>query len=159
MRIVFVSVVLALTTAAAFVGSPSARASGAERLPALCIANIYNGIATLNVGVLTPEYPPYWDVTAPVGAWVYASGYATFTPSGNVNVTRTQSPRVISIDEQWPSGTFTGSAVCRTARGGESDARGTGAKLYEGRATVVTVADGHVTITCHMEYTHTVAPL
>jgi hypothetical protein len=128
-------------------------AAGAERLPAKCYANIWNGIGSLNVGVWTPEYPKYWDVSPPVGAWAIASGDATFTPSGRVNVRCVDSPSVLSLDAQWPSGTFKGSTSCMTARGG--DDLGNGAKVYEGRAKVTTTKNGHVTITCHAEYAYT----
>ena len=142
--------VAATLAAAAVTGAPAARATGAERLPAVCVAHIYNGAGSLNVGVLTPEYPPYWDVTPPVGAWAYASGFATFTPNGRFDVTCTQSPGLQSDGETvWPAGTFTGTSTCSTARGGVGDGMGTGAKLYEGQANVTIVDDSHVSITCH----------
>jgi len=147
--------VLVLSGSAAAEGSTrqakAVVAVGAERLPAICVANIWNGIGSLNVGVWTPEYPKYWDVSPPVGAWATASGDATFTPSGRVNVRCVDSHRVLSLE--WPSGTFTGSTSCMTARGG--DDLGNGAKVYEGRAKVTTTKNGHVTITCHAEYAYT----
>ncbi len=124
-----------------------------ERLPARCYANIYQGLTSLSVGVWTPQYPKYWDVTAPVGAWAIASGYATFTPNGSVIVTCFDSPVVHSEDVQWPSGPFIGSSNCQTARGG--DEAGNGAKVYQGRALVITNGNGHVIIICHAAYAYT----
>jgi hypothetical protein len=158
--------------AAALAATPAVRAAGTQQLPATCIANIYdpgNGTSaldTLSVGIYTPEYPLYWDVTPPVGAWAMSTGLATVTPSGELNVSCSHTvSRYNDGSTDWPAGTFTRSVQCGTAIGG--DANGYGAKIYLGRGKVTIVGNGHesqpgyggqVTITCHATYRYTNPP-
>ena len=126
---------------------------GVEQVPVVCGANYLDEPAEepLSIGILTPDFPPFWDLLPPVGSYAFATGVAVFTPSGQVNVVCHDNP---SDDGSpvWGPPPFTGSANCFTARGGDpEDVNGSGAKLYGGRGTVV-VNEGHVVITCHMTF-------
>jgi hypothetical protein len=171
----------ALVAAALMTSLPArAGAGGAQHLDALCIANIYSrgpGIPwmeTLNVGVVTSQYPLYWDVTPPFGAWAYARGSAVVTPSGELNVNCNTSTGFLLEtvgDAHWPIGKTTQKAPCFTALlpdQSPSNPMGYGAKTYGGEATVTIFNTGKAasqsslygdtTINCHMKYTGTYEP-
>jgi hypothetical protein len=157
-----VSLLGIVAVAAALAASPAAGGAGAERLPATCIAEMGTaGVAHVYVG--TPEYPKLvWNANEFFVPYATATGEATFTPSGQVNVNCVfdgwayPAPFGPAV---WPLGTFTSSAPCATARGGDDN--GHGAAVYEGVATVTTVkktpavsGPAQVKISCHMKYTH-----
>lgn len=166
------AVAAAVLLGATLIGTPPAQADtkGATRLPAICIANIYESsytplLQTLSVGIWTPQYPAYWDVTPPEGSWAYSSGWAVLTPSGALNINCDHSDGLLVGDGLWPIGTTTQRIECGTALGG--DPLGYGAKIYSGRGTV-TVSNsgqrapgsdratyGSTTVNCHAEYLRT----
>jgi hypothetical protein len=158
--IVLVAATAALLVPTASAGGGATGANGAEQLPARCEANFLAGpsyanpLDSLQVGVLLPDFPQYWDLLPPAGGYAFASGRAVVTPSGAINVTCSAEPGfAVGIDPlRWPSGNFRMVAPAYTARGGDG-ALGIGALVYRGQATVTTNYEaGQVHITVHLKY-------
>jgi hypothetical protein len=175
--------VAALIAGASFTSLPArAGAGGAQHLEAQCIANVYSRgsdspwMETLNVGILTAQYPQYWDVSPPDGAWAFAHGSAVVTPSGELNVNCNISTGYLVEDVSdgvhWPLGKTTRRAGCATALlpdQSPGNPQGYGARMYRGEATVtifntgIAVSPGSASVTfygdttinCHAKYVGT----
>jgi hypothetical protein len=145
-RAILLVLVVAVATAIGAANVTQAHGEAAvERLPVTCYANILDGY--LAVGVLTPDYPAYWDLVPPVGSYAGAMGVGVFTPSGQANI--------VCNDDGWTDGsaawapTLALRGTCFTGRGG--DAFGHFARLYSGQATTV-VNQGTVHVSCQLTF-------
>jgi hypothetical protein len=96
-----------------------------------------------------------------VGAWAWSDGDAALTPSGNLNVSCTNTVG-LSHDSStsWPAGTFTRSAPCSTMittdpAGWYTHPDGWEAKVYQGQGRVAITGTGQVALSCHASYSST----
>jgi len=146
-------------------------ANGVQRMPVTCYAQFLTGVPsrqTLDVRIVTPLWPTYWDTVLPSGALTGATGFAVLTPSGQFNANcNVPSGVLLSVDgtTHWPTGSYTIPIDCWTVTA--DNPMGYFATEYRGHGmlTVSTSGEsaggdgsatiGDATVTCNASYSST----
>lgn len=170
-RVAAIVVLIVSLAALALVTSSPVGANGAQRMPVTCYAQFLHGTPnrqTLDVRIVTPQWPAFWDTVLPSGALTSATGYSVLTPSGQFNARcNVPSGVLFSVDgtTRWPIGSYTIPVDCWTAiadnpmgyfaqeyRGHGIVAVDTSGELVNGNelATV-----GNATVSCNASYSST----
>jgi hypothetical protein len=162
---------IASLVAVALMTSSPVGATGAQRMPVTCYAQFLAGmpnLQTLDVRIVTPQWPAFWDTVLPSGALTGASGNAVLTPSGQFNANcNVPSGILLSVDgtTSWPTGSYTIPVDCWTVMA--DNPMGFFAKEYRGHGTLRVDTSGepigggsgatigNATITCNATYSST----
>src|SRR5262249_48030727 len=133
-------------------------AAGVERVPVTCYAVWIPGGGALDVGILTPDFPPWGEVVPdaplPTGG---ADGVAVFTPGGQTHAFCNDNPFTYSpfpdVSFGGGSGTFSGRGPAHTAR--EKTPFSFIDRIYLGEGTVVVNANNvRISAELHLTYSN-----